>query len=133
MASDGARVADALDLVAHPLTGSVIVLEACFAGRYMGPRTGEQLNLATVSLLSGASAAVAGLFALPADDSCTGAIAAALFRELAAGTSAPEALRRARWAYWSERPDHLGVPGQPELSMPGDAPWAWAGLCAYSR
>lgn len=133
VASDGARVADALDLVAHPLTGSVIVLEACFAGRYMGPRTGEQLNLATVSLLSGASAAVAGLFALPADDSCTGAIAAALFRELAAGTSAPEALRRARWAYWSERPDHLGVPGQPELSMPGDAPWAWAGLCAYSR
>lgn len=133
VASDGTRVADAIDLLSEPLTGSVVVLEACFAGRYMGHRTGEQLNLATVSLLSGASAAVAGLFALPADDSCTGRIAAVLLHELEAGVPAAEALRRARETYWTSKPDHLRVPGQSEFVMPGDAPWAWAGLCAYSR
>lgn len=133
VASDGARVADAIDLLSQPLTGSIIVLEACFAGRYMGHRAGEQLNLATVCLVSGASAAVAGLFALPADDACTGTITADLLRELADGTPAPEAARRARHAYWSTRPERLSVPGRPELSMPGDAPWAWAGLCAYTR
>lgn len=133
VASDGTRVADAIDLLAQPLTGSVVVLEACFAGRYMGHRAGEQLNLATVGLLSGASAVVAGLFALPADDSCTGRIAAALLRDLRTGGSAAEALRRAREVYWASKPERLRVPGQPELTMPGDAPWAWAGLCAYSR
>ena len=133
VASDGERVADALDLLSQPLTGSVVVMEACFGGRYMGQRTGEQLNLATVCLVAGASAVVAGILALPADDSCTGAIAAALVRELEAGISTAEALRRARCAYWSARPEHLRVPGQPKQSMPGDAPWAWAGLCAYTR
>lgn len=133
ISSDGARVADALDLLVQPLTGSVVLLEACFAGRYMGPRTGEPLTLATVSLLAGASSVVAGLFALPADDACTGIIAAHLIRELAAGTPAPEALRRARQMYWSARPDRLGVPGESELFMTGDAPWGWAGLCAFTR
>lgn len=133
ISSTGLRVVDAIDLLSTRLTNSVVVLESCYSGRYMGARAGEQLSLATVSLLSGASAVVAGLFALPADDSCTGVIAAALIRELVSGTPVPEALRRARRKYWLTKPDHLPIPGQPGNVMSGDAPWAWAGLCAYSR
>lgn len=131
--SAGDRVIDALDLLAQPLSGSVMVLEACFAGRYMGPRTGEPLNLAIVGLLAGASAVVAGMFAVPADDHSTGVIVGSLLIELSNGCPAPEALRRARETYWRVRPESLPVPGMPGTSMSGDAPWAWAGMCVYSR
>lgn len=133
VASDGSRVIDALDLLARPLSNSIVVIAACNAGRYMGPRTGEQLHLATLSLLAGASSSIAGLFALPSNDLCTGIITSTLICELEAGVPAPEALRRAREAYWLQRPSILPVPGQLEVSMSGDAPWAWAGLCAYAR
>lgn len=36
VAASGERVLDAIDLLAQPLSNSVLVLEACFAGRYMG-------------------------------------------------------------------------------------------------
>ncbi|MET7771763.1 CHAT domain-containing protein [Nocardia sp. NPDC005366] len=133
VASDGTRVIDAIDMLSQPLTGSVAVLEACFSGRYMGTRAGEQLNLATVCLLAGASAVVAGLFALPADDECTGVITATLLRELQAGTAPAEALRRARETYYNARPQRVRLPGAPGSWMPGDAVWAWAGLCLYGR
>lgn len=133
VAASGERVLDAIDLLAQPLSNSVLVLEACFAGRYMGPRTGEPLNLATVGLLSGAASVVAGLFAIPASDRCTGVIMAELVAALLEGYPAAEALRRARERYWRARPEVVGVPGKPGMTMCSSAPWAWAGLCAYSR
>jgi CHAT domain-containing protein len=135
-ATDGTPVLDAIDLLAQDLHQSVVILEACFSGRYLGARTGEQLNLATVALLAGASGAIAGLFALPANDATTGRIAAHAFRELQSGVDAPEALRRARGAYWSQHDEFVTLPPAASVgdaSMPGDAPWAWAGLCAYGR
>jgi CHAT domain-containing protein len=95
-ASDGAPVLDAIDLLSKSLRHSVVVLEACFSGRYLGVRTGEQLNLATVALIAGASDVVAGLFALPASDATTGRIAGVAIREPRDGVRAPEALRRGR-------------------------------------
>lgn len=133
VASNGERVIDAIDLLTQPLTHSVIFLEACFAGRYMGHRAGDPLSLATVGLLAGAAAVVAGHFALPADQCCTGTIAGALLHELSAGCPAPEALRRAREAYWRAPPQEIAVPGKIGMVMPGTAPWAWAGLCAHIR
>jgi hypothetical protein len=108
----------------------------CFSGRYLGVRTGEQLNLATVALIAGASDVVAGLFALPATDATTGRIAGVAIRELRDGVRAPEALRRARAAYWSRIEPLVPLPAANSagtVKMPGDAPWAWAGLCAYGR
>jgi hypothetical protein len=86
----------------------------------------------TVALLAGATDVIAGLFALPADDATTGRIAGHTLRELQTGVPACEALRCARAAYWSSRPTSVTVPGG-DAEMPGDAPWAWAGLCAYGR
>lgn len=133
VAGSGARVADAIDILSASLSSSVVVLEACYSGRYFGPRSGEQLSLASVALLAGASDAIAGLFAVPADDSCTGRIAGALLKELQSGAPPAEALRRARAEYWQSPPPDLGLPGVPGSSMPADAPWAWAGLVAYAR
>jgi hypothetical protein len=134
-ATDGTPVLDAIDLLSQSLRHSIVVLEACFSGQYLGARTGEQLNLATVALLAGASNVIAGLFALPANDATTGQIAGDALRELAAGTPAPEALRRARGAYWSCRGHKVALPGADPTSvtMPSDAPWAWAGLSAFGR
>jgi tetratricopeptide (TPR) repeat protein len=131
-ATDGSPVLDAIDLLSQSLRHSVVVLEACFSGRYLGARAGEQLNLATVALLAGASDVIAGLFALPAGDATTGEIAGHALRELQAGVEAPEALRRARAAYYSPFRARVSVPGR-DAEMEGDAPWAWAGLCAYGR
>jgi tetratricopeptide (TPR) repeat protein len=129
----GSRVVDAIDILSQSLASSVVVLEACYSGRYFGTRSGEQLSLASVSLLAGASDAIAGLFALPADDNCTGRIVGTLLRELQTGASPAEALRRARADYWLGPPVQLDLPGAPGSSMPADAPWAWAGLVAYAR
>lgn len=134
-ATDGTPVLDAIDLLSQSLRHSVVVLETCFSGRYLGARAGEQLNLATVALLAGASDVIAGLFALPANDASTGQIAGYALRELSAGTSAPEALRRGRAAYWCRRERPVPLPGADltNATMQGDAPWAWAGLCAFGR
>jgi tetratricopeptide (TPR) repeat protein len=135
-ATDGTPVLDAIDLLAQSLRHSVVVLEACFSGRYVGARTGEQLNLATVALIAGAAEVIAGLFAVPANDATTGRIAGHAIRELRASVPASEALRRARVAYWDRRDPFVALPGMTapcQTAMPGDAPWAWAGLCAYGR
>lgn len=124
----GERVLDAVDLLRQPLTDSVVVFESCYSGRYLGERTGEQLTLATVALVAGARAAVAGLFSLPADDETTGVIVAALIRAIAQGADTAEALRRARQIYWESRPERVRRPGKSKGSMESDAPWAWAGL-----
>lgn len=129
----GERVLDAVDLLHQPLTDSVVIFESCYSGRYMGERTGEQLTLATTALVAGATAAVAGLFSLPADDETTGVISAALIDGLSRGVDASEALRRARLAYWEGRPESVRRPGGESASMPSDAPWAWAGLVAFTR
>ena len=126
-------VSDSLDLLASDLTGSVVVLEACYTRRHVGHRHGETLDLATISMLAGAAGAVAGLFALPADDACTGRIVADLLGHLSEGVAAPEALRRARLSYLREPPDQLKVPGKAHCTMAGSAPWSWAGLVAVTR
>uniref|UniRef100_UPI0012EEB82D CHAT domain-containing protein n=1 Tax=Millisia brevis TaxID=264148 RepID=UPI0012EEB82D len=128
----GERVLDAIDLLRRPLTDSVVVFESCYSGRYMGERTGEQLTLATSALIAGATAAVAGLFSLPADDHTTGIIVAALIRAVAGGEDAAEALRQAREIYWESRPERVRRPGGESDSMPSDAPWAWAGLVVFT-
>jgi CHAT domain-containing protein len=111
-----------------------VILEACYSGRYLGPRTGDPISLAAVALLAGASNVIASLFALPASDTTTGAIAALTAREILRGTSPPEALRRARSAYLRSCRPTTRLPGTREgRNMPGDAPWAWAGLVSYSR
>ena len=133
LSTGGARVLDAIDLLRQPLTDSVIVFESCYSGRYLGERTGEQLTLATVALVAGAHAAVAGLFSLPADDETTGVIAAALVEAIAQGTDPAEALRQARQVYWDSRPERVQRPGADTDSMSADAPWAWAGLVAFTH
>lgn len=133
-ATSGAHVLDAIDILNHDLKGSVVILEACYSGRYLGPRTGDPISLAAVALLAGASNVIASLFALPASDTTTGAIAALTAREILRGTSPPEALRRARSAYLRSCRPTTRLPGTREgRNMPGDAPWAWAGLVSYSR
>lgn len=129
----GQHVIDALDLLRQPLDGSVLVLESCHSGRHHGHRSGEQLTLATAGLVAGASAVLAGLFALPADDGTTGVIAASLVRQLSGGIEPAEALRQARFHYWQSRPARVPRPGDPRTWMPGDAPWAWSGLVAFGR
>lgn len=133
LSTDGARVLDAIDLLRQPLTDSVIVFESCYSGRYLGERTGEQLTLATVALVAGARAAVAGLFSLPADDETTGVISAALIEAIAQGREPAEALRHARQVYWESRPERVQRPGSETESMSADAPWAWAGLVAFTH
>lgn len=129
----GERVLDAIDLLRQPLTDSVVIFESCYSGRYMGERAGEQLTLATCALVAGATAAVAGLFSLPADDETTGVIAATTIKGIASGDDAAEALRHARQIYWESRPERVRRPGPESALMPSDAPWAWAGLVAFAR
>ncbi|WP_373198366.1 CHAT domain-containing protein [Mycobacterium marinum] len=93
-------------------------------------RTAEPLSLATAALLAGAHGLNAGLFALPDDQNCTGRISSAYIAEIRAGRDGSEALRRARWHYWSDPPEAVAVPGGDD-TMPGRAPWAWAGLVTY--
>lgn len=133
LSTAGERVLDAVDLLRHQLTDSVVILESCYSGRYMGQRTGEQLTLATAALVAGATTAVAGLFSLPADDETTGLIVAAFIDDIATGADAAEALRNARQIYWDSRPERVRRPGAPTDSMQSDAPWAWAGLVAFTR
>jgi tetratricopeptide (TPR) repeat protein len=133
VSTKGERVLDAIDLLRQPLSGSSLVLESCSSGRFLGDRTGEQLTLASVALVAGAHAVVAGLFNLPADDITTGAITTALVANLVAGLDPAEALRLAREAYWKSRPATVMRPGAERGTMPSDAPWAWAGLVAFSR
>jgi hypothetical protein len=134
-ASDTTVVATAADLLAKPLNGSVVLLEACWTSRYVGSRTGEYFTLATAALLAGAHSVVAGSFALPADDQCTGRIAASFLTSLHDGVDTSEALRLARAAYWADPPTQVRLPGDDTTAqhrtMPGVAPWAWAGLSAY--
>lgn len=134
-ASDTTVVATAADLLAKPLHGSVLLLEACWSSRYVGSRTGEQFTLATAALLAGAHSVVAGSFALPADDQCTGRIAANFITALRDGADTAEALRSARADYWSDPPSQLHLPGANTATqgrtMPGTAPWAWAGLSTH--
>ncbi len=132
LSTAGERVLDAIDLLRQPLTDSVVIFESCYSGRYLGERTGEQLTLATTALVAGASAAVAGLFGLPADEETTGIIAAALLDGTARGIDTAEALRRARQIYWESGPQRVRRPGTATGSMPADAPWAWAGLVAFA-
>lgn len=131
--TDGRCVTDALDLLGADLSGSVVVLEACFSGRHLGHRLGETLNLSTIAMLAGSAWAVGAIFALPADDECTGAIVAGLLRHLDDGVPTDEALRRARSDYLMSAPDQLTVPGGGDDTMSGVVPWAWAGLVALSR
>lgn len=119
MASDATVVATAADLLSVTLRGSTIALESCYSGRYLGPRTGEQFMLATAALLAGAHSVIGGTFALPADDTCTGVIAARTLAELRDGVFAGEALRRARAAYLASPPSQLRLPGPtPRPSCP---------------
>lgn len=129
-AADGTPVLTAADMLSTSLCGSVVLLEACWAGRYVGARMGEHLTLATAALLAGAHRVTAGLFALPADQTCTGRISSAFIGELRHGHHAAEALRRARSQYWSDPPPAVEVPGTTQ-TMSARAPWAWAGLVTY--
>lgn len=133
LSTGGQRVLDSIDILSQPLTDSVVIFESCYSGRYMGERAGEQLTLATAALISGATAAIAGLFSLPADDETTGVIVATLLDGIARGDDASESLRHARQAYWECRPECVRRPGGQSASMPSDAPWAWAGLVAFAR
>jgi len=129
----GGHVLDAIDILNHDLGGSVVILEACYSGRYLGPRTGDPVTLAAIALLAGASQVIAGLFALPASDHTTGVITATAVSEVLRGTSPPEALRRARLEYLCSPRPSTRVPGTKNGSrMSSDAPWAWAGLVSYS-
>ncbi|GAA3536746.1 CHAT domain-containing protein [Kribbella ginsengisoli] len=130
--TDGTVVLTAGDLLSRRSAGGVFVLEACWSGRYFGSRTGEQFSMATAALIGGAGSTIAGLYALPADPACTGRLVATVIREIRAGVTPAEALRRARAEYLADPPTRLTRPGAgPLATMPGTAPWAWAGLCAY--
>ena len=39
------HVLDAIDILNHDLGGSVVILEACYSGRYLGPRTGDPVTM----------------------------------------------------------------------------------------
>jgi hypothetical protein len=94
---------------------------------------GETLDVSTMALLAGAAGAAGAIFALPADDRCTGTMAATVLGEFGRGTPLGEALRRARASYLADAPDGLKAPGGRGVIMPGTAPWAWAGLVAFTR
>jgi hypothetical protein len=91
---------------AHP-DAALLVVGAPTRDGNLGARTGQQLSLATIGLLANASAVIAALFALPADEHCTSVVAAACIQEIRAGTAPAEALRRARAAFWHSRPSQL--------------------------
>lgn len=128
--SEGQRVLDAGDILGHDLTGTTLVMETCWSGRHFGRPFAEGLTLATAALLAGAASVATGLFPLPANPACTGAITAHLIRSVRRGHAAPAALRAARSAYLTRPPDTIALSdmnGEP-VSIPGDAPLAWAGL-----
>jgi tetratricopeptide (TPR) repeat protein len=128
--TDRSQVVTAADMLLKDLEGSVVVFEACWAGRHAGHRNGETLNVTTAALLAGAASIVAGLWALPADPECTGRITADCLTALNEKVSPAEALRRARERFLSEPAATVRVPGSAER-MQQSAPWAWAGLCAF--
>lgn len=129
--TDRADVFTAGDLLTKSLSRSVVILEACWAGRHVGHRTGETLNMATSALLAGAAAVIAGLWALPADPACTGRIAAECMRRVSDGVRPAEAFRVARARYLADAETPVRVPGNAVERMSAMAPWSWAGLCAY--
>ena len=131
-ATDGTRVLDALDVLAHDLTGGILLLEACSSGRIVGHNYTEPLSLASAALVAGASAVVAGTLPLPADPACTGQIHAAAINHLADGIPPAEALRLARGDYLANPPDTVRLPGPDTTArMPGRSPWAWAGAAVF--
>lgn len=129
--TDRSQTVTAADLLAKRLEGSVVVFEACWAGRHVGHRTGETLNMTTAAFLAGAAGVIAGLWALPADPECTGQITADCLAAVGAGLGPAEALRRARERFLAERNKTVRVPGGGGTRMDKAAPWAWAGLCAF--
>jgi len=129
--TDRSQTVTAADLLAKGLEGSVVVFEACWAGRHVGHRTGETLNMTTAAFLAGAAGVIAGLWALPADPECTGQITADCLVAVGAGVGPAEALRRARERFLAERDVMVRVPGGGRVRMDKAAPWAWAGLCAF--
>jgi hypothetical protein len=128
--TDRSQTVTAANLLEKRLDGSVIVFEACWAGRHIGHRTGETLNMTTAALLAGAAGVVAGIWALPADPASTGEICSSTLAAMLQGAPPAEALRRARERFLSDQPATVGVPGTDEW-MEESAPWAWAGLCAF--
>ncbi|MBV9484806.1 MAG: CHAT domain-containing protein [Frankiaceae bacterium] len=128
--ADQSGIVTAADLLLENLAGSAFVFEACWAGRHVGHRSGETLNMTTAALLSGASSVIAGLWALPADPDCTGQITADCLAAIKRGTRPAEALRRAREQFLAIPTETFAVPGSAER-MERSAPWAWAGLCAF--
>jgi CHAT domain-containing protein len=129
--TDRSQTMTAADLLAGRLEGSVVVFEACWAGRHVGHRTGETLNMTTAAFLAGAVGVIAGLWALPADPECTGQITADCLAAVGAGIGLAEALRRARERFLAERDTTVRVAGGSGARMDKAAPWAWAGLCAF--
>jgi len=129
--TDRLQTVTAADLLAKRLEGSVVVFEACWAGRHVGHRTGETLNMTTAAFLAGAAGVIAGLWALPADPECTGQITADCLAAVGVGVRPAEALRRARERFLAERDTTVRVPGGGRVRMDKAAPWAWAGLCAF--
>jgi len=53
--TDRSQAVTAADLLAKGLQGSVVVFETCWAGRHVGHRTGETLNMTTAAFLAGAA------------------------------------------------------------------------------
>lgn len=122
---------DAVDILAHDLTGSIFLFEACFAGRIIGHSYTEPLSLASAALVAGASGVVAGILPLPADPACTG-LHAAVIHHLAGGTAPAEALRLARGEYLADPPAAVRLPGLDTTArMPGRSPWAWSGAAVF--
>jgi CHAT domain-containing protein len=129
--TDRSQTVTAADLLAKRLDGSVLVFEACWAGRHIGHRTGETLNMTTAAFLAGATGVIAGLWALPADPECTGQITADCLAAVGAGVGPAEALRRARERFLAEQNTTVRLPGGSGAQMDKVAPWAWAGLCSF--
>src|SRR5690606_7264430 len=91
--SDGERVLDAADLLHADLTGSTLILEACWAGRNFGHPFGEAHSLGTAALIAGAAEVIAGLFPLPISPLSTGQLIASVHTALQGGLTAGTALR----------------------------------------
>jgi CHAT domain len=129
--TDRSQTVTAADLLVKRLEGSVVVFEACWAGRHVGHSAGETLNMTTAAFLAGAAGVIAGLWTLPADPECTGQITADCLAAVDAGVGPAEALRRARERFLAEQDTTICVPGRGGTRMDKAAPWAWAGLCAF--
>jgi tetratricopeptide (TPR) repeat protein len=129
--TDRAQLITAADMLAIGLHGSVVVLEACWAGRHVGHRSAETLNMTTAALLAGAAAVISGLWALPANPACTGRLVADCLRLIRSGTAPAEAQRQARERMLARHEETVDVPGSEGECMSLSAPWAWAGLCVY--